>query len=573
MPKGPNMPDPNDFWNLSDLIPQRKRPQAMPAKYDTDAVDVVSMPPAIEQAPAREYALEKEHFVPPHTADDLKPAKAEAAYRPAGNLIHEVRIYPWKTQYAYYEQFCRHARLLTEREGTEVPFADFFSYMPQYSQMNRAQLAYYLWWRTNFRRGVCLEASYSYLLLYLYEIINQGDKITPKTGQENMLRLWLSYRDRHPRLDVLIREWLCDYSLLHRLPPPKLPRQLFRDLVTGCRLREFYVSATAEEEYYSEAILLFCSNYDYQKSKFYREDTAPLFDLILPGAAKVALTYLQEKNGENSPRHGGYSTVSRDAFSGAICSYRLKRRIEVDYSSFSHTHELRYVITDVLKYAENALRSVLGIKSRLSVYEISGELRTLLDAYLKEVLPDRPAKRAVVIEETPDYEKQYDLPAVPVSPEKAAEIEAASWQTTKRLIEAFENEPVFQEKNVENPIPFPTQIAEIVPINCPADQGKDELREEEDSIPASHPMTDVAGEDAFTAAVGELVGFFPAARLGDKAAQRAFAAEKGIMLDAIADRINTLAEEHFGDILLEDAGGFYTVIEDYIELLEERELL
>ena len=126
---------------------------------------------------------------------------------------------------------------------------DFFSYMPQYTQLNAAQLEYYLWWRTQFRRGVCLPAAYSYLLLYLYELINLDERHqNPLTGQENMYRLWLSYREKHPRLDVLIREWLCDYSLLYQLPPPRLDPAQYRLLLSGCRLKEFYVSAEADED-------------------------------------------------------------------------------------------------------------------------------------------------------------------------------------------------------------------------------------------------------------------------------------------------------------------------------------
>ena len=238
-----------------------------------------------------------------------------------------------------------------------------------------------------------------------------------------------------------MREWLCDYSLLHCLPPPALPRALYGELLAGCRLKEFYVSGWQGAEEEVLAILLFCNNYDYKKSKFYRADTAELYDRVLSGAVAVALAFLREK-GNGIGRGAGVSTITRDAFAGAVCSYRLKRRIEVDYASFSHTHELRYIMTDVLKYAENAIRARISVKSRLTVYQISTELRRVLDAYLDRAIPQKAPTRCEKKAE-PDYEKRYEIPVRPVSPERAAKIEAESWETTRKLVEAFggEKEP------------------------------------------------------------------------------------------------------------------------------------
>ena len=47
--------------------------------------------------------------------------------------------------------------------------------------------------------------------------------------------------------------------------------------------------------------------------------------------------------------------------------------------------------------------------------------------------------------------------------------------------------------------------------------------------------------------------------------QTSIASRVGSLPDIIADRINTLAADIVGDILLEDIGGGYAVLEDYIE--------
>ena len=680
--------DPKDFWNLDDLLPPSKKvPASKGFSPDTSTVEIIvpagvlpgditvnpvlapgtgaTQPAAPEEtAPARgtltgtggvfvdaDVPL-RERPVNPYAAKEPPREEPETVYRPEHSLLHEVRIYPWRTAYTYYEQFRVHALKLHPREGSECAEVDFFSYMPQYTQLTREQLHYYLWWRTNFRKGIYLHAAFSYLLLYLYEQINLSGKIPPEEGQQNILRLWLSYRGEHPRLDVLVREWLCDYSLLHRLPPPALPRALYGELLAGCRLKEFYVSGWQGAEEEVLAILLFCNNYDYKKSKFYRADTAELYDRVLSGAVAAALSFFREKNG-GIGHSAGVSTITRDAFAGAVCSYRLKRRIEVDYASFSHTHELRYIMTDVLKYAENAIRAKISVKSRLTVYQISTELRRVLDAYLEGAIPKNAPIRYEKKAE-PDYEKRYEIPVRPISPEHAAKIEAESWETTRRLVEAFGGDgeptpepPVTGTRTVDTTAPPATENqtappevtatekrVDMPPEGTPAGEARGKgtpraveipqnfldsaektqnfpdsflgnenmffsgersgvfekntslLSDKTPENPAenvreapagttatSGKVKEVLPESPLQKALGELAEFVRLAAAGDRAGERRFAAAHGLMPDALADRINTAACDILGDIILEDAGGYYTVIEDYMEDLREAQVL
>ena len=704
--------DPKDFWNLDDLLPPPKKvPASKGFSPDTSTVEItvpagvlpgdITVNPVLapgtgatqpaapeETAPARgtltgtggvfvdaDVPL-RERPVNPYAAKEPPREEPETVYRPEHSLLHEVRIYPWRTAYTYYEQFRVHALKLHPREGSECAEVDFFSYMPQYTQLTREQLHYYLWWRTNFRKGIYLHAAFSYLLLYLYEQINLSGKIPPEEGQQNILRLWLSYRGEHPRLDVLVREWLCDYSLLHRLPPPALPRALYGELLAGCRLKEFYVSGWQGAEEEVLAILLFCNNYDYKKSKFYRADTAELYDRVLSGAVAAALSFFREKNG-GIGHSAGVSTITRDAFAGAVCSYRLKRRIEVDYASFSHTHELRYIMTDVLKYAENAIRAKISVKSRLTVYQISTELRRVLDAYLEGAIPKKAPIRYEKKAE-PDYEKRYEIPVRPVSPERAAKIEAESWETTRKLVEAFggEKEPAQETAltkgqttaaaataatkartaTTPNPVevegepatapdlaeteggaaaarvipktenqtaPSPESVSAgqketpravetlqnfldsaektqnfpdsflgnenmffsgekpgvfekntlLLSDKTPENPAKNVREAPAGTTATSGKVKEVLPESPLQKALGELAEFVRLAAAGDRAGERRFAAAHGLMPDALADRINTAACDILGDIILEDAGGYYTVIEDYVEDLREAQVL
>ena len=51
------------------------------------------------------------------------------------------------------------------------------------------------------------------------------------------------------------------------------------------------------------------------------------------------------------------------------------------------------------------------------------------------------------------------------------------------------------------------------------------------------------------------------------ASERAFAAARGALTDAVADTVNDIAAGEFGDIILEESGGAWRVMEDYADEL------
>ena len=73
------------------------------------------------------------------------------------------------------------------------------------------------------------------------------------------------------------------------------------------------------------------------------------------------------------------------------------------------------------------------------------------------------------------------------------------------------------------------------------------------------------GDNALADALAIYLPFIAAAAEGNAAAQNAAAREMGKMIDAVADEINEIAAEIFGDVILEDGEGGYAIIEDYRE--------
>ena len=493
-------------------------------------------------------------YIHSHTAEEAANApKPDEEYVPQSALLHKVRIFRWKSSFPYYEDFADTARKLLPVQGKSCRRVPFFSYVPQYAQMDRAQLEWYLWLRECVRKGETPETDYSYVLLLVYEIINLSGWMDPLEAQTLLCRLWSGYREHFAQLDSYLPEWICDYSLIHRLPPPvALSGVLLTQAMLHCSLKEFYVGGGPDDGYI-RALLAFCSNYDYRKSKFCTPENRKLFDDTVLAVLRQVTDLLSESGKLFSASGMEDSRLTRDAYSGALCSYRMKRKIEISYCSFSRSHELRFLITDVVKYTENQLRACLGVRSRLTIYALPVPIRSRIDEYTAHLIPVRRTEKKRREPEA-DFERLYDYPAKPLSLSNAAEIERASWDTTQKLVEAFGGK-------AEPPEPTPdTGLPQSASLTAPA-ESKPMQTPEPDSCTGEPEQAGLA------CALAPYRDFLRAVLAEDAGRQRTEAGRLGMLPDAVADAVNELAAELTGDILLEDSGGGYGVLADYRELL------
>ena len=545
--------------------------------------------PNPDPSPSVQGATETTRYVPSYKRNESKNTEPLTEYQPDGVLLHSVKVYGWQTGYHYFDSFVEDA---LRYDGMKPPKTaekvSFFSYFPQYTQLNRRSEAWYLYWRAYVRQGQYPDTDYAYVLLYLFELINLpvGEPTEAMDRRDAMAKVWMAYRKPFPQLDHYMCEWLCDYCLIHGLiAPVDLLSPALDLIIQESRLKEFYLSAAvrlpegdatapagkADPTALQTARILMrhCCQYDYRKSKFASGDHKELFDSTIPAAVAHVLPLLLGANGQKPAISMLDSTVTRDAYTGALCSYRNKRKIEVSYTSFSRSHELRFLMGDMVKHVENRLRGWIGVRSKLSVMSLPLPLRDALDAYLN---PLEPPKSATVVkkkeEPRPSYEALYDLPRKAVSLEDAAAIEADSWETTRILVEAFEGEGNHQEKPAENVLvvendPAAEQASAKETPAAPAVS----VDPTPAATPVSVPARD-ATESTAPAADSPLAPYAPfikAALDSDFAALRAAAKALGKMPDALADEINALtADGEIGAIILEDDGmGRYTVIEDY----------
>ena len=529
----------DEFWEIDALLPKRKTP---PPRRDIDPVDLELDPPTrkdgeevvIRQTESLKIPQEP-RFIPPHYAGEYENRPKPAfSYSPDSLFLRRVDLYSKGSTYRCYEDFLKTAKQLREVKAKPCAPVPFISYVPQYAELNSAQKNWYLWWRERLWQGEALQTDYSYVLLYLYELVNLSDTLPPEDIQKELLSVWIFYRKVFPQLTEYLAEWICDHALIHQIKSPDCPMEERSELMRHCVLKEFYLSQGNDDGALARCLLSFAASYDYRKSKFYTKETAALFDATMQKVMEIVI----DPNGSTRDllkfSTGEEGKIARDAYAGAICSYGIRKRIEVSYSSFFHAHETRFLINDVIKYTENHLRAHLEIRSRLSLYALPTALREVIDRYFEQYLPPRKAEPKQTSSEPPAYEKLYDLPQKEFSLAEAAEIEKRSWDTTKRLVEAFEEE--------------------LEPSEEPTIE-----------IPAS-AETEPEETDGFA----KYLPFLRAIYSGDALAQKDAARALGKLPDVAVDEINALAADLYGDILLtEGENGRYEVIEDYRPVLEE----
>ncbi|MHB1151995.1 MAG: TerB N-terminal domain-containing protein [Eubacteriales bacterium] len=523
--------DSDPFWDIDFMLPPKKTTAAF--SRDTEAVEIdVAHDPAAVNAGS---VIPKKGTAKPESAKSLT-SEPICTYKPENPLISKVSVWHWPSKYSFYERFRADAIKYYSLIGSECPFTAFFSYMPQYMQLNSEQRAYYLWWRDNVRNRIWLQTDYSYVFLYIYEIINLPDLISPVKGLELLCDIWLAYRTQFPKLDRYLTEWVCDFCLVNLMEPPYMRLAPIMGAVLDCAsFKEFYLKTNGNSiKPYAVALLNFATNYNWRSGKFYNAETAELFDKHIEGAFFSAVSKLSATDSRFTAGDKIImpARLTRDAFAGSLCAYNIKRRIDVEYSSCTRSPELRMLVTDLIKCAENQVRIILGIKNRFSTSSLTEEMKNSIIEYFEPYKMKKKARE----DEVPEYMKLYEAAARELSPDSALDIEKRSWDVTSRLVDAFAEVKDGEES-------FPAKVAMI------------------ETVSEGEVISDAVEEpDLISSLVRE--GLNVIADGGNKFSEWAF--NNNMMPDTAAEMINEALYDMIGDIVLENNGSGYSIIEDYM---------
>lgn len=593
--KPTSLDDIDNFWDLESLLPQKRQVEPNRA-VNTDTVEIElggsELPksrfggspipqkpkdappprPADEARRLRELAMRTKA-----KQNEPRPLEPYLVYTPEGGIIKRVSVAKWPTRYTFYDKFRADAHRLWERESGECEPVSFFSYIPQYNQLSYAQLKWYLCWRSQARSGNFLPADYSYILLFIYEILNCPDLMPPERGLELLCGVWLAYRPKFPRIDNYLSEWLCDYCLIYQLPcPTKALEPIMQAAVSAASFKEFYMDSGKIPDGTAN-MLSYTSNYDWRTSRYVTRENFSIFSEHIGAAfAKVSRELLSDADKPDGDRR---ATVVRDAYSGALCVWDMKRCLTVEYISCTRSPKFRFIVTDIIKYSENRVRAALGIKPRLKVDSLTEEMRRCIDEYFDEHLPVRKASKAKAPAPADEYEKLYEPANPDFSLERALDIEKKSWSTTEILTSSLNDESPLSDESSPNDKSSPNGeetdgfIQSEPPNSAPEKPGAADAPAaiseftRYDATP-DQPFADDPFAELLAALDSDCLDALKMLADGDGQALTRIAARSGTLADALADKINETAFDIIGDALIEPCDGGYRIIPDYAEELK-----
>ena len=508
----------DDFWDLDKLVP-KKKPSAFPFKTVSQVSEHTV--PGSDTPPSEERKLS-------FGTMKSQSRTEEQSYVPERQgLIKRITIKRYVDKYDFYGNFRKAALIYYDYKMPKCDFTPFYSYMPQYTQFNSQQKNYYFYWRDEIRRGHYIKCDYSYLYLYVYEILNLPDKIAPKEGIKLLCKLWREYRVDLPRIDAYFSVWVQDYCFVYNLPCPMNEiRDFVFDVIGSSDFKEFYLSdvngAGADG---TEAMIAYLSDYDPWRSKYAEGDNAEVFRNHMVGAMRILIA--EALGSGHSITTGETTVLRRDAFPHSLCTHAVKCKLEIEYLSLAKDEELRRAITAAVRYTENKLRALFGVKSRLGIKDLPDTSRRFIDRYFDNIFEMERIRKER--ECAPEYEKLYDAEKKELSFADADEIERASWTTTARLVveeEGDEDEPIASAADTSVITDNATVVAPAPDTSC----------------------------DTYGLSIEDVELIRSLMNGGTSIPDDAF------------ERINeAFLDSDIGDIILESDGEGYTVIEDYRE--------
>jgi len=514
--------DYDSFWDIEKLVPHKKSTKLSTFSTKEKSVTVNIGGEDFSDGERRKLTMTEK------ATENVKP---EAVYYPSGSFIKKVKVTHCPDKFDFHANFKKAAELYFDFKGSECPYSPFYSFMPQYTQLTQPQKNYYFYWRTMLRQKKYIKTDYSYFYLYVYEILNMPERISKEEGLKLLVDVWKNYRKDLPNIDSNMALWIQDYCLVYNLDPPMTEiSEFIFDIMSVARFKEFYFSSYESYGMHGiSALIAYLSDYDWRKGRYAGGDNKEAYVKHLMGAMslfmkKFLIAGLYGIEGES------VFVRNDNAFRMALTTSPVKYHLSVEYRRIAEETSIRETVTAALKYTENKLRALLGVKSRLAVKALPKEYEHIIDSYFEELFDK--VNRERIRASRPEYEKLYEANDEELCAEGADEIERASWQTTARLIveeedtEEHEESAASEEKMLEN---------QELPSSDSYGLSKDEVR-----------FISLAYDESFEE-------------------EKALCAAIGSIPDAVADKINEIFSDNFGDVILEDVGDGYAVIDDYRE--------
>lgn len=561
---------------------------------------------------SREFTVEADEIAYPHENIQEELSQHDILIN---EKILEMRKQKQTTYNGYIIQRCSEITFVLQGEYVADIEDDysrcvFFGMVsPMYAAMSNSQLRTYFTWRTDIRRGVFRDIDRSYIILYVYELLNKIGVSSSDEAFSKLLTLRKSAKAHNAAayLSEVLPQWLKDFYVYNRVSGdfPDLDDFLGNNEKNDGKRSAIEISRGI----YKNKLDFLADNsaYKIKESSFYSEKTARLIDAALENVLKELSVYCEKMGialdmlicGQMKKDH------SWRAFAGAIVNldrmdgfrsvrispeeeYCIKRGepVREEYSLLLQ----RGVIGFILKTIEARLRIRTGFARRLTVNRkmLVNDVKNrekaaaaVLNDEFEKIIVNAVDKfcdeHGIVAREHnsrasgDDENFVYQAKKVEIDVSKLSKIREKSEEIAKKLIvqeitdgdeEADAEEStdknsaaVNAAENSENNILFP----DIEDIESKAEQISDDDFSEK--ISAYSALSDEKGGWGELANVlSEQERELLAVMYENKDAAE-YCRKNGLMPETVFEKINDLALETVGDIVIENG----VIIEDYLK--------
>lgn len=418
-------------------------------------------------------------------------------------------------------------------EGKRAEFIFFNMYYPNYDSMSKKQREFYLYFRSELKKGNFLNTDLSYVFLYIYERINKLEWTNADDVLQSIFNVWLFYRKQYPNLDGYLIHWCFDFIALNS---PKMtifqfaefiyeknikPIPIINDLIINNVIRNKQNKFKLKE-------LEILSNYKISKSKFYQSTDKVLIEKSIGDIFTLTNKYSLKMNKKSILDMFSPKTLRGKikAYSNAI--YELDpKEYEISYTIFSNNEPLKAFITNMLRYSENALRYENSYKSKLKNVELSDEYSKLIDEYF--------------LRKVNKITKEVAISSININMENVKTLKQESEEILTIL--AVKNEEDFEEETVETKDDIITIIKNVPNSYYEFNFIKD---------------MEISQREVLCAILN-----------GSHKEINQIATKYCTMSDILVDEINNLSLQNIGDILINTSISPLSINEEYELILRE----
>lgn len=410
----------------------------------------------LNQMKNKNYSLYRQDFAEVYIAEHAPAKQEKTLSEPIQNrtaeeeekyrLFLEMRqIYKYPRSFNSHGQdafyFYKQAKMMEDFEDDYAGNAEYSGYFTEYQALNYEQLRTYFTWRTNVRRGIVKKTSFSYVFLYIYELIHNVGVKDSRDGFEKLLSIWREYGKYEQKLSKYMVDWVKDYYITN-------PFDLsFQELIQQDEGLQRYYNFSGEESYFDLYAPL--SNYKFEKSAFYSAETEKIlrdcFNFVIQnldewlnenGAYFDDLIYYGDKGCAWYPFQRAVYTMQAIPFPGKK-SVRISNAEIYWYENGCWTSSKnrirrkngRYIIGYIFRRIEQFYRKAFHFRYKLNVDKLKIDLSQTAD-----VLSDSEALFIKIDAAIYEFYKDSQKKSVTVNPDHLEKIRENALMIQEKLL-------------------------------------------------------------------------------------------------------------------------------------------